>query len=74
MANLIRFKTSKLTALGYQRSGVWGSETAGQKIEHFGLMFGALIASPVSPVSGFGMPPHALTFALLVFPTVRIPT
>jgi len=38
MTSLIRFKSSKLTALGYQRSGVWGSETVGQKIEHFGLM------------------------------------
>jgi hypothetical protein len=42
MADLIRFKTSTLTAIGFQRNGVWGEETASQKIEHLGLMFGAL--------------------------------
>src|SRR5690606_6515527 len=46
MADLIRFKTSTLTAIGFQRNGVWGEETAAQKIEHLGLMFGALAASP----------------------------
>ncbi|CAH0343236.1 hypothetical protein RHI9324_04969 [Rhizobium sp. CECT 9324] len=44
MADLIRFKTSTLTAIGFQRNGVWGEETASQKIEHLGLMFGALAA------------------------------
>ncbi len=34
MADLIRFKTSTLTAIGLQRNGVWGEETASQKIEH----------------------------------------
>jgi hypothetical protein len=46
MADLIRFKTSTLTAIGFQRNGVWGKETAYQKIEHLGFMFGALAASP----------------------------
>jgi len=36
MADLIRFKTSTLTAIGFQRNGVWGEETASQKIEHLG--------------------------------------
>ena len=27
---------------GYQRVGVWGQETATQRIEYLGLMFGAL--------------------------------
>lgn len=56
MANLIRFKTATLTALGFQRNGVWGEETAAQKIEHLGLMFGALAASPKGPVKGYGVP------------------
>ncbi|OAP50304.1 hypothetical protein ATB98_14920 [Sinorhizobium saheli] len=70
MANLIRFKTATLTALGFQRNGVWGEETASQKIEHLGLMFGALAASPKGPVKGFGVPLSQLTFGLLVFPGV----
>ena len=54
MADLIRFKTSTLTAIGFQRNGVWGEETASQKIEHLGLMFGALAASPAGIVKGRG--------------------
>ena len=70
IAALIRFKTSNLAAFGYQRMGVWGDETAAQKVEHLGLMFGALAASPTGPVRGFGVPLRALTFGLLVFPAV----
>ena len=67
MADLIRFKTSTLTAIGFQRNGVWGEETASQKIEHLGLMFGALAASPNGVVKGFGVPVSQLSFGLLVF-------
>jgi hypothetical protein len=70
MASLVRFKTSNLTAFGYQRMGVWCPETANQKTEHLGLMFGALAASPTSPVQGHGVPPRALTFGMLAFPAV----
>jgi hypothetical protein len=70
MADLVRFKTSTLTAIGFQRNGVWGEETAAQKVEHLGLMFGALAASPDGPVSGYGVPLRQLTFGLLVFPGV----
>lgn len=70
MAELIRFKTATLTAFGLQRSGVWGEETASQKIEHLGLMFGALAAHPRGPVRGYGVPPQHLTFGLLVFPSI----
>ena len=70
MADLIRFKTSTLTAFGYQRNGVWGEETASQKVEHLGLMFGALAASPRGAVHGFGVELQSLTFAMLVFPIV----
>lgn len=70
MATLIRFKTSTLTTFGFQRVGVWGEETASQKIEHLGLMFGALAASPRGVVRGLGVPLSSLTFALLVFPSV----
>jgi hypothetical protein len=70
MADLIRFKTSTLAAFGYQRFGVWGEETASQKVEHLGLMFGALAASPGGPVKGLGVAKDALTFGLLVFPQV----
>ena len=70
MADLVRFKTATLTAFGYQRSGVWGEETASQKVEHLGLMFGALAASPSGAVHGFGVPLENLSFGLLVFPIV----
>ncbi len=70
MEDLLSFKTSTLTALGFKRNGVWNSETANQKVEHFGLLFGALSAKPDSNVKGFGVPAEALTFAMLVFPGV----
>jgi hypothetical protein len=70
MAELLRFKTSTLSAFGYQRNGVWGEETASQKVEHLGLMFGALAAGPKSPVRGYGVKVNALSFGMLVFPAV----
>lgn len=70
MADLVRFKTSTLTAFGLQRNGVWGEETTSQKIEHLGLMLGALAASPNGPVRGYGVPLRHLTLGLLVFPSV----
>ncbi|RTM01792.1 hypothetical protein EJV44_01260 [Ancylobacter aquaticus] len=70
MADLIRFKTSTLTAFGFQRNGVWGEETASQKVEHLGLMFGALHAAPSGAVHGFGVPLESLNFGVLVFPIV----
>ena len=70
MRDLIRFKTATLTTIGYQRIGVWGEETVSQKVEHLGLMFGALAAAPHSAVRGFGADKASLTFAMLIFPAV----
>jgi hypothetical protein len=70
MAALLSFKTATLTMLGYQRRGVWGEETASQKVEHLGLFFGALAASPRGAVRGYGAPLKDLTFGLLIFPSV----
>ncbi len=70
VAHLIRFKTSTLTDLGFQRHGVWNEQTALQKIEHLGLLFGALAAAPKGPVAGKGVPLTNLGMALLVFPAV----
>ncbi|KAA9361441.1 hypothetical protein [Ochrobactrum quorumnocens] len=70
MANLVRFKTATLTSVGFQRNGVWGEETASQKVEHLGLLFGALAASPDSEVRGRGIPLRQITFGLLVFPGI----
>ena len=70
MDRLLRFKTSTLTAIGYQRNGVWGEDTAAQKVEHLGLLFGSLAASPRSAVQGFGARLTDLSFAHLVFPPV----
>ena len=70
MADILRFKTSTFAAFGLQRNGVWGEETASQKIEHFGLWFGAFAAPAESEVQGFGVDPRCLTFAMMVFPQV----
>lgn len=70
MKELVRFKTSTLTALGQQRNGVWNSETTAQRVEHFGLMLGAFAASPNSSVRGFGARLESLTLGMLVFPAV----
>ncbi|WEK04590.1 MAG: hypothetical protein P0Y65_20840 [Candidatus Devosia phytovorans] len=70
MNDLLRFKTATLTAFGFQRNGVWNDETASQKVEHLGLMFGALASDPRSTVKGAGVPPDSLCFAMLIFPAV----
>ncbi|MEY9650047.1 hypothetical protein ABIF07_006325 [Bradyrhizobium elkanii] len=70
MRDLLCFKTSTLTQRGVQRSGVWNEETASQKLEHLGLLFGALTASPRTAVRGFGASLDCVCFAMLVFPAV----
>jgi hypothetical protein len=70
MADLLRFKTATLATFGFQRNGVWGDETAAQKVEHLGLMFGALAAGKRSAVRGCGVPLGSLSFGMLVFPAV----
>ncbi|CAH0496378.1 hypothetical protein [Novosphingobium sp. CECT 9465] len=70
MAQLIRFKTATLTDIGFQRSGVWNGSTAFQKVEHLGLLFGALAAGKGGPVRGRGVPPDSLVMGLLVFPAI----
>ena len=70
MAALVQFKSSTLTEIGFQRSGVWGEETAAQRIEHMALMFGALVSRPESIVAGRGIPLEKLSFAMLIFPAV----
>lgn len=68
--SLLRFKTRTLTEPGLERSGVWNAETASQKVEHLGLLFGALAAAPDGVTRGFGLPRDKLTFALLASPAV----
>lgn len=70
MNALLRFKTTTLTAYGFQRNGVWNEETASQKVEHLGLMFGAMASDPRSTVKGAGVPIQSLCFAMLIFPGV----
>ena len=67
---LIQFKTKALTRIGENRVGVWGDETASQKIEHMALMFGALCADPEGPLAGAGMPVEACAIAHIVHPAV----
>jgi len=68
--DLCLFKTTTLTTRGRVRNGVWNRATAGQKMEHLGLMFGALAACPDGEIRGYGAPMRSLTFAALVIPAV----
>jgi hypothetical protein len=70
MERLVIFKTSTLAPIGFQRRGVWGQETASQRAEHLGLMFGALTSSPSGAVAGRGVPLEHLSLGMLVFPCV----
>src|SRR3546814_8612871 len=70
MTDLVRFKTATLTDIGFHRNGVFNEATAFQKIEHLGLLFGALAASPRSVVKGYGVTTEKLAMGLLVFPAV----
>jgi hypothetical protein len=70
MADLVRFKMATLTDIGFQRNGVWNESTAFQKIEHLGLLFGALAASPRGSVAGLGVSREKLAIGLLAFPAV----
>lgn len=68
IAQLVRFKSATLTDIGFQRNGVWNEETTSMRIEHLGLMFGAMASSPKGAVSGLGIPLRHLTLAMLVIP------
>lgn len=70
MRDLVRFKTATLTEKGLLRNKKWGQFTAAQKIEHFGLLLGALSSQPSGRVGGAGAPITDLTLALLAFPSV----
>lgn len=70
MSTCARGASKTATLTGLQRNGVWGEETASQKVEHLGLMLGALAAHPRGPVRGYGVPLQHLTFGLLVFPSI----
>lgn len=70
MAELVAFKSATLSTFGYERSGVWGSESVDQRVEHFGLLFGALAAATDGPIQGASAPRQALCLALLALPEV----
>ncbi len=42
-----------------------GEETAYQKVEHFGLLFGAFAVPPEKEVQGFGADPKLLASAMI---------
>ena len=70
MVSLVTFKRNVLTAPGFKRSGVWGAATAAQRVEHLGLLLGAMVAKPDSAVGGLGVDKQDLTLALLSLPQV----
>ncbi len=59
---LLAFKTTAFVPVGWQRNGVWNTETAAQKRVQLGQMFGAL--------ANMGVKPHALSLGLLVLPQI----
>ncbi|WP_037506799.1 hypothetical protein [Rhizorhabdus wittichii] len=70
IADLVKFKTATLSSIGYQRSGIWNDYTAGQRVEHLSLFFGALAGPRESSVRGLGVPREELCLAHLAFPAV----
>lgn len=70
VTDLMRFKTKALTTIGERRIGVWGEETASQKIEHMALMFGALCADPEGPLAGAGLEIGKCAIAHVIHPQV----
>jgi hypothetical protein len=68
MDRLVRFKTSKLSVVGFNRRSVWNSATVGANVQRFGGLFGALGAARNSEIAGLGIPFSNLTFGLMVFP------
>lgn len=70
VASFIRYKTATLPPSHLLRNGRWGPETAAQKLEHLGLLFGALCAVPGGAIDGRNVPRDDLSFAMLLFPPV----
>jgi len=70
LEELVRFKTEILTPVGYFRNGVWCEKSARQKVEHLGLLFGALSSTASSSAAGPGVPEGALTLGLLAVPAI----
>jgi len=68
MHGLIRFHTTSLSPTGFKRIRPWKRQTVISHVRNFGIMFGALCASPGSTVAGMGIPITKLTFGLMVFP------
>lgn len=68
MHDLIRFHTTSLSPTGFKRIRPWKRQTVISHVRNFGIMFGALCASPGSSVAGMGVPITKLTFGLMVFP------
>lgn len=70
VVRFIRYKTAMLPPSNLLRNGRWGPETAAQKLEHLGLMFGAFCAPPDGPIKGAGIDSDLLSFPMLLFPSV----
>lgn len=71
VAALVNFKTATVPPEGYRRSGVWNPASVDIRVQHLGLILGALVAAPDSPARGFGAPVEAVSLALLLFPQVH---
>ncbi|MGB4775071.1 MAG: hypothetical protein WBP45_07865, partial [Daejeonella sp.] len=70
LEDFIRFKTSTLTVLGYQRLESWGQKTAITAVRNLGAFFGALVATPDSPIKGYGIPLSSISMGILIMPRV----
>ena len=70
MRDYVTFKTASLPPVGFRRFLKWSAVTAKANILKYGVVFGALVASPSSPTKGYGVQPSDLTFGVLAFPRV----
>jgi hypothetical protein len=70
MDELARFKRATIALPGFRRGAAWSEYSAEMAMRHYGLLFGALVASPKSSIRGIGIPLEKLTFALLIFGSV----
>lgn len=66
--NLITFKRSTFALLGYQRYTGWSQSTAEHRAKSYCRIFGALMASPHSPIAGLGVRKTHITMGLMAFP------
>lgn len=70
MLRVVTFHTSSLPPKGFRRRKRWTKATAKTVVSRYGIILGALSASPDRHVKGLGIQVENLTMALFVFPDI----